>query len=135
MRPVRIKKDVLNQMIQHAQQEAPLECCGLLLGEHGLISNLHRMNNHLRSAVRFEIAPRDLFEFFRGLRTIGQSHLGIYHSHPASDAYPSATDVQEAFYSDCSFFIVSLKTPVSPQVRAFHIENNIVNELEISEIE
>jgi len=126
---------VLNQMTQHAQSESPLECCGLLSGYDEVISHLHKMSNHVRSAVRFEIDPFELFQFFRGLRAAGKLHLGIYHSHPSTEAYPSATDIQESFYPDCSYFIVSLKDPRAPQIRAFQIENKKVCGLEISELE
>ena len=122
-------------MIQHAQAESPLECCGLLSGQHEVISDLHKMCNYVKSTVRFEINPVELFKFFRRLRAAGDVHLGIYHSHPSSEAYPSATDIQESFYPDCSFFIVSLKDPRSPQIRAFQIENKKVRGLEISEFE
>ena len=135
MRPVLIKKGLLNQIIQHAKEVAPVECCGLLSGQEGVVSHLHRMSNTLKSAVRFGMDPQELFHFFRGLRATGQTHLGIYHSHPASRAYPSDTDIQESFYPDCSYFIVSLKDECSPQLRAFRIAENKVDELEIIEIE
>ena len=135
MHAVGIKKNILTQMIQHAQAESPLECCGLLSGQDEVISDLHQMRNHVRSPVRFEIDPLELFQFFKGLRTAGKAHLGIYHSHLSTDPYPSATDLEESFYPDCAYFIVSLKDPRSPQVRAFQIDHQRVQELEISELE
>jgi proteasome lid subunit RPN8/RPN11 len=122
-------------MIQHAQAESPLECCGLLSGRRQVISNLYKMSNHVQSTVRFEMDPWELFQFFKKLRAEEQDHLGIYHSHPSTEAYPSATDIQESFYPDCSYFIVSLKDPHAPQIRAFQIENKKVRGLEISELE
>lgn len=135
MRPVRIKKGLLENIIQHAKEEAPLECCGLLSGQDDVASQMQRMSNKLRSAVRFEMDPKELFHFFRRLRATRQTHLGIYHSHPSSRAYPSETDVQESLYPDCSYFIVSLMNLHSPQVRAFQIKEGKVVELEIFEIE
>jgi [CysO sulfur-carrier protein]-S-L-cysteine hydrolase len=135
MHRVQVKKSVLNQIIQHAQSESPLECCGLLSGRRQVINDLHQMSNHARSAVRFEMDPLELFLFFRELRATENDHLGIYHSHPATEAYPSASDIRESFYPDCSYFIISLKDPRAPQIRAFRIEDNKVQGLEISEVE
>jgi [CysO sulfur-carrier protein]-S-L-cysteine hydrolase len=135
MHQVRIRRYVLDQMIEHAQSEFPLECCGLLSGQHEVISDLHTMRNHVKSTVRFEMDPLELFKFFRRLRAAGDTHLGIYHSHPSSEAYPSATDIQESFYPDCSYFIISLKNPQAPQIRAFQIEDEKVRGVEISELE
>ena len=122
-------------MIQHAQSESPLECCGLLSGRSQVISDLHKMGNHAQSTVRFEMDPLELFQVFRKLRAAKIVHLGIYHSHPSTEAYPSATDIQESFYPDCSYFIVSLKDPRAPQIRAFQIEDKKVRGLEIGELE
>ena len=130
-----IKKNVLNQMIQHAQADYPLECCGLLFGKHEMISDLHTMSNLVKSTVRFEMDPLELFLFFRRLREAGDTHLGIYHSHPSTEAYPSATDIQESFYPDCTYFIVSLKDLRAPQIRAFQIEDMKVRAVEIHELE
>ena len=93
------------------------------------------MSNHAQSDVRFEMDPMELFQFFRSLRATENVHLGIYHSHPSTEAYPSTTDVQESFYPDCSYFIVSLKDPEAPQVRAFQIEDKKIHSLEISELD
>ena len=132
---VQIKKNVLNQMIQHAQAEAPLECCGLLSGQYEVISDLHKISNHVKSTVRFEMDPLELFLFFKRLRAAGDTHLGIYHSHPSTEAYPSATDIEESLYPNCTYFIVSLKDLSLPQIRAFQIEGTKVSRVEIHELE
>jgi proteasome lid subunit RPN8/RPN11 len=78
---------------------------------------------------------RELFQFFKNLRTANQKHLGTYHSHPLSDAYPSETDVRESFYPDCVYFIVSLKNPSSPLVRAFRLPGDGAEELAINAVD
>ncbi|MFN8007691.1 MAG: M67 family metallopeptidase [Terriglobia bacterium] len=135
MHAARIKKEILQRMIQHALAESPRECCGLLSGDGGVISEIHPMRNNVQSKVRFEMDPLELFQFFRGLRAVGSAHLGIYHSHPTSEPYPSATDIEESHYPECAYFIVSLKNPGSPLVRAFQIERKKVQGLEIHEVE
>ncbi len=135
MATIQIKKPVLEAVVRHAQEEAPLECCGLLMGLHDVITLHQPMKNSLESNVRYAMESRELFQFFKNLRAADQKHLGIYHSHPASEAYPSETDVRESFYPDCAYFIVSLQNSGSPQVRAFQIANANVAELEIIEVD
>jgi len=130
MAAIQIKREILEAIVRHAQEESPLECCGLLMGEGEIINRQRPMQNVLASNVRYAMEPQALFRFFKDLRTANQKHLGIYHSHPATVAYPSETDVRESFYPGCAYFIVSLKNPGSPQVRAFRICDG-VEELEI----
>ena len=131
---VQIDAAIIDSMVEHARLEAPLECCGLLMGQAGRITRLRRMRNLAQSPVRYEMAPRELFQFFRDLRVSGLQHLGIYHSHPTSEAYPSATDIAQAFYPDCAYFIISLLPPDRPAVRAFSIMELVVAERTIRQI-
>jgi [CysO sulfur-carrier protein]-S-L-cysteine hydrolase len=131
MEPVLIKKKILEAMIHHAREEAPLECCGLLTGTGKTITHLTRMTNVLSSEQRYSMDPQSLFSFFKHLRSLKLRHLGIYHSHPASEAYPSRIDVDESYYPECAYLIVSLKDTQSPSVRAFSIADRSVVEREL----
>lgn len=111
---IEIPRDILDRMVAHGLRERPLEACGLLTGRRaGEIESVVPMVNALGSPDAFSIAPLDLFEFFRGLRTQDSVLTGIYHSHPHSAAVPSAKDVREFHYPEVSYWIVSLdgKTP------------------------
>ena len=131
MATVQIKREILEAIVRHAEEEAPRECCGLLMGQGEIITHHRPMKNVLASNVRYEMEAQALFQFFKDLRAANQKHLGIYHSHPVSEAYPSETDVRESFYPDCAYFIVSLKNPGSPLVRAFRLLSDGVEELAI----
>jgi proteasome lid subunit RPN8/RPN11 len=131
---VQITPSVFERILHHARQEAPNECCGLLTGEGRTISHSHPATNILKSEVQYSIDPRELLQFFRELRSSRQSHLGIYHSHPSSEAYPSRTDIEQAFYPHCSYLIVSLKDPAAPSLRAFRIVGEEVTELELQTV-
>jgi len=131
MKPVLISKEILEAMVQHAREEAPLECCGLLTGAGEQITHLTRMNNVLRSDRRYSMDPKSLFSFFKHLRSVRLKHLGIYHSHPSSEAYPSRIDVDECYYPECAYLIVSLKDTQSPSVRAFSISDQSVAERDL----
>ena len=135
MEKVQIKREILEAIVRHAEDEAPRECSGLLVGQGETITHHRPMKNVLESNVRYEMEARELFQFFKNLRAANQKHLGIYHSHPVSEAYPSETDVRESFYPDCAYFIVSLKNPHSPLVRAFRLAGDGAEELVISEVD
>ena len=135
MAAVQIKRQVLEAVVRHAQGESPRECCGLLMGEGEIVTHHRAMTNVLASHVQYAMEAQALFQFFKDLRAANQKHLGIYHSHPASEAYPSETDIRESFYPDCVYFIVSLRSPRSPQVRAFRIMSEAIEELEIIQVE
>ena len=132
---VQIKREILEAIVRHAEEEAPRECCGLLTGPGEIITHHRPMKNVLESNVRYAMDARELSQFFRILREANQKHLGIYHSHPVSEAYPSETDVRESFYPDCAYFIVSLKNPHSPLIRAFRLPGDGTEELAITGVE
>jgi proteasome lid subunit RPN8/RPN11 len=127
-----IAKRVLEKMLSHARAEAPLECCGLLAGRDGVISEIFPAKNALASKTAYEIAPAQLFEIFRTLRAQQLDILGIYHSHPHSENAPSPTDVTGANYPDTPYFIISLLPGAQNPIRAFQISDSRVTELTIS---
>ncbi len=115
---IEIESRALREMIDHAQAEYPLECCGLLSGNDPLIDEVTPTANLKRSPCEFFIAPEDLFAFMRRVRSESRQFLGIYHSHIGSPAFPSERDVAEFHYHDVSYWIVSLEEPV-PEVCCF----------------
>ena len=88
---IRIRAEILEEMIRHARREPEIECCGLLAGRDGVITQIFPTENALASATAYEIAPQELFQLFRRLREEGLQHLGQYHSHLRSENFPSAT--------------------------------------------
>src|SRR4051794_17390490 len=108
-------------MIAHALTTPSLECCGLLAGKNGTITRLFQTANVAdNKAVRYEAAPLDVRRILEEIDGAGEQHLGIYHSHPNSPAYPSATDRKLAAYN-VAYFVISLKNRSKPSVRAFHL--------------
>ncbi|MGD0909216.1 MAG: M67 family metallopeptidase [Candidatus Acidiferrales bacterium] len=128
---IRVCADILTEMLGHARCEPGIECCGLLAGRDGTVTAIFPAKNALASATAYEIAPRELFRFFKQMRVEGLEHLGIYHSHPSSENVPSARDIQQAYYSDQVYFIVSPLADAPKPVRAFSIGDGDVRELEI----
>jgi proteasome lid subunit RPN8/RPN11 len=128
---VRVRAEILNEMLSHARREPHIECCGLLAGRDDVITAIFPATNSLSSATAYEIAPQELFELFRTLRDTELTHLGQYHSHLTTDNAPSPTDIELAGYPDQAYFIVSLQPEMPKPVRAFSIRDGSVQEFEI----
>jgi len=78
------------------------------------------VNVHPTPTTRYVIDPREQLKAFRSIDAAGEELIGIYHSHPVSQPYPSPTDRAEAHYPDALYVLVSLRTG-EPEVRAFRM--------------
>ena len=130
---VRVSGDVLRRLVEEAQREPAFECCGLLAGSDGVITELLPARHALASKSAYEIVPEELFRLFREIRLRGLDHLGIYHSHPATENAPSPSDIIRAFYPDVAYFIVTRRGDAPWPVRAFEIRGGASRELSIIE--
>jgi proteasome lid subunit RPN8/RPN11 len=127
-----------DEMVAHAQADLPNECCGIVLGKDGAATRLIRARNAEASPFRYSIDPRDLLKAEQEADDNGWEVLVIYHSHVASDAYPSPTDVRlaqwpgsdppEDLYPNAYYVLVSLKDRDNPVVRAYRIHAGEVTE-------
>ncbi len=127
-----IGKNHLETILAHAAAEAPNEVCGILAGRDGVVARVYRgINVAANPRVRYELDPQQQLAILREIEDSGQQMLGIYHSHPHSEAYPSRTDLELAFYPDSAYVIVSLAQPDRPVVRAFRMRNGAVEEEEL----
>lgn len=117
---MRIAASALADILSHAREEAPRECCGLLVGSIDSVIRSVRAANLDASPTRYSIDPADHFRAIRDARTDGLEVVGAYHSHPASGAIPSATDIAEATSgANFVYLIVSL---VDEDVRAYRMD-------------
>jgi [CysO sulfur-carrier protein]-S-L-cysteine hydrolase len=128
---IRITDQVRLAIEDHAVRARPSECCGLLSGTDSLITNLYPLPNGAdKPETRYFARPEDLFAAMRRIREANQALLGIYHSHPRAPAYPSASDVEMAFYPEAVYFIISLEPQID--LRAFKIESSRIENVEVS---
>jgi len=123
-----IERRYIEEMIAHAREEAPNECCGILAGKDGRVLELYRAANAEHSRYLYNVDSQDLFRIHRECEGRDWQFVGIYHSHTASDAYPSPTDVRLAFWPESLYFLVSLRDPENPVVRVFRIEDGRIAE-------
>ncbi len=115
-----------DDMIAHAQQENPNECCGILAGKHDRAENLYRITNTVASPSRYLMEPQEQLQAMLDADRNGWDVLAFYHSHTHSAAYPSPTDVRMAQQSgwladDVYYILVSLEDATNPHIRAYRI--------------
>jgi proteasome lid subunit RPN8/RPN11 len=123
---IRLQLRHANEIISHAQESAPHECCGLIGGlNDGQSLTIYRARNIAADAlVTYEADPEDLFAAQRSIRARGEHLLAIYHSHPRAETpVPSATDVRLAYYPSAVYFIVGLAGE-KPKLGAFRISES-----------
>jgi len=119
---------MLNDMISHAQNGTPNEACGVLAGRGGEVIRFYATENAEHSPVHYTIDPLELLRITREIEQQRLEIAAIFHSHPVTQAYPSATDIRLAFYPHAVYCILSLRDASHPELRAFRIVNGEVVE-------
>ena len=126
--PLTLNQHHIDEMIAHAQEDAPNECCGIIAGTaDGRATKLYRAINAEASPYRYSVDAKDLLRIHREIDGNDEEFLVIYHSHTHTEAYPSPTDVRLAAWPDAYYVLVSL-AEAAPVVRAFRILDAAVNE-------
>ena len=112
------------QIVAHARDEAPNECCGYLRLEDGAVADVFRARNECESPYGYELG----FDALMAANAFDDEGFGvaIYHSHPRSPAEPSQTDINLAQYPDWPQLIVSLAD--EPVLRVWRIVDGRVHE-------
>ncbi|MEM9502146.1 MAG: M67 family metallopeptidase [Pseudomonadota bacterium] len=88
-----VQRRVYNALIAEAEAAHPRECCGLLLGRAGRITQARSTANvHPQPETHFEIDPQALVDAHRAERGGGLQIMGYFHSHPTGNCHPSETD-------------------------------------------
>ncbi|MBA2124030.1 hypothetical protein B9J78_03740 [bacterium Unc6] len=127
-----IKKNKLEQIVKHSRREYPRESCGILAGKEEKIEKIYQMENISDNpATCYFMDPKEQLKVFKEMRNLGLEMVGIYHSHLDTEAYPSAHDVELAYYPDASYVIASIKDKENPSIRSFRIVNGEITEEEI----
>jgi proteasome lid subunit RPN8/RPN11 len=128
---VRISRGVYDQILEHAREDAPNECCGLVGGNDGVAKTVYPARNSEASPLRYNLDPKDQFRIMSEMEERGEELSAIYHSHTASPAYPSQTDINLAAYPDAIYLIVSLAEDEAP-LRGFEIRDGEVTEVDLA---
>lgn len=134
------------ELIRHSKRESPNEACGILAGlpagqagkvypelrgRDRKVERVYPMTNADRSSETFFMDPKEQLKVMKEIRNLGLEMVGIYHSHPASEAYPSARDVELAYYPEVSYVIISIRDKDNPGIRSFRIVEGKIEEEEV----
>ena len=136
-----IRQDLIDAMVAHARADHPDEACGIIAGPEGSDTpeRFVPMLNAARSPTFYEFDSGDLLRLYRDLDDRDEVPVVVYHSHTATEAYPSRTDVAYASEPDAHYVLVSTRetgTEDGPyELRSFRIVDGQVTEEPISVLE
>ncbi|KZB83832.1 peptidase [Amycolatopsis regifaucium] len=127
---LRIRRELVDEIVAHARRDHPDEACGVIAGPEGSDSpeRYIPMLNAARSPTFYEFDSGDLLKLYREMDANDEVPVVIYHSHTATDAYPSRTDVSYASEPDAHYVLVSTKDPDSHQFRSYRIVDGEITE-------
>jgi proteasome lid subunit RPN8/RPN11 len=129
---VTIARQLIDEIVAHALEEAPNECCGMVAGSDGTATRVYRARNAEASPLRYLIHPQDQYRITMEISERGEEIAAIYHSHTASPAEPSQTDINLAEnWPDPLYLICSVADPAAPSVRGFLIRDRRIEEVEL----
>jgi [CysO sulfur-carrier protein]-S-L-cysteine hydrolase len=131
-----IRADLLEQILVHAREEAPNECCGVVAvqragtGGAATAVRVHPAVNTASSPLRFEIDGLEVMRLIDSIEADGLELGAIYHSHTRTPPYPSQTDVNFATgWPGVEWIIVGLADPSTPEIRSYLIDGLRVAEV------
>jgi [CysO sulfur-carrier protein]-S-L-cysteine hydrolase len=129
---MRIAQSLIDEMVAHAREDLPNECCGMIGGRDGEATGIVRVTNSAASPLRYEMDPQGQYDALKSIEDGGGELLGIYHSHTKSAAYPSQTDVNQAVaWPEQVYVIVSLADPDAPDVKGYLLEDLQIADVEL----
>ena len=130
-RVLELRQDLYDAIVAHARRDHPDEACGVITGPAGSdrAERIIPMLNAARSPTFFEFESKDLFNLYKEVDERNEEIVVIYHSHTATEAYPSRTDIQYGSMSpDSHWVLVSTREPDTVEFRSFRIVDGEVTE-------
>jgi proteasome lid subunit RPN8/RPN11 len=128
---MQIARNLYDQMVDHARQEAPNECCGMVAGRDGRMERVYRATNVEASPLRFQIDPTEQLEITNEIEEAGLELTAIYHSHTRTAPRPSQTDINFArLWPNVLWVIVGLAQG-DAEVQTWRIDDGDVTEAEL----
>ena len=122
-----VPRPFYDEMIAHCQSRYPKEACGILASRaDGRVAKVYPMTNVEDSPIGYAMDPNEQLRVERAMRGEGLRMAGIYHSHTATEAYPSSVDVGLAISPEISYVLVSLQDRAKPDFKSFRIDGTTI---------
>ena len=102
-----------------------------MAGKDGRVEKIYEMVNTDKSPESFLMDPQEQLKITKEIRSLGLEMIGIYHSHLASEAYPSEHDLRLALYPEASYAIITLKDKNNPKIKSYKIVEGKISEEEV----
>ena len=127
---LRIDRAIHDQIWAHARRDHPDEACGVVAGAEGsdLATRFVPMLNAARSPTFYEFDSADLLSLYKEMAGNDEEPVVIYHSHTATQAYPSRTDISLAQEPNAHYVLVSTRDDENTEFRSFRIVDGVVAE-------
>jgi proteasome lid subunit RPN8/RPN11 len=127
---LRIERATHDAIVAHARRDHPDEACGVVAGPEGSDRPVRfiPMLNAARSPTFYEFDSADLLQLYKELDANGEEPVVIYHSHTATEAYPSRTDIAYAQEPNAHYVLVSTRSDDETEFRSFRILDGEVTE-------
>lgn len=125
-----LPRAMAEQMVDHARRDHPDECCGVIAGSAGRATRLIEMQNAERSPTFYRFDSAEQLRVWRSMDDRDETPYVIYHSHTATEAYPSRTDISYASEPDAHYVLVSTRAELGEQaeLRSYRIVDGQVSE-------
>ncbi|MGH3982088.1 MAG: Mov34/MPN/PAD-1 family protein [Pseudonocardiaceae bacterium] len=132
-----IRRDLVDAMVRHARRDHPDEACGVLAGPAGADrpERFIEMVNAERSPTFYRFDSTEQLQVWRAMDAADEEPVVIYHSHTATEAYPSRTDISYASEPDAHYVLVSTRDPDTHELRSYRIIDGEVSEEPIEVVE
>ncbi len=119
---------MLAAVVAHARRDHPDEACGVIAGRGGAATRMFEMENAERSPTFYRFEATEQLRVWREMDDADEVPLVIYHSHTATEAHPSRTDISLASEPDAHYLLVSTRNADTEEVRSFRIVEGVVTE-------
>ena len=127
-----LPREMVDAIVAHARRDHPDECCGVVAGTGGVATRLFAMENAERSPTGFTFDSAEWLRVYRDIDDADEDLLVVYHSHTATEAYPSRTDIRWSVNTPgSSWLLVSTRDPSYDDVKSYRIVAGEVTEEEI----
>ncbi len=132
-----IRRDLVDAMVGHARRDHPDEACGVVAGPAGAgrPERLIEMVNAERSPTFYRFDSAEQLRVWRAMDAADEEPVVIYHSHTATEAYPSRTDISYASQPDAHYVLVSTRDPDAHELRSYRIVDGEVTEEPVEVVE
>jgi [CysO sulfur-carrier protein]-S-L-cysteine hydrolase len=129
-----IDRATYDQIVSHARRDHPDEACGVVAGPAGsdTASRFIPMANAERSPTFYRFDSMEQFQVWKEMDERDEEPVVIYHSHTATEAYPSRTDISLASEPGAHYVLVSTREADMVEFRSFRIVDGVVTEEEVT---